>query len=99
MVTHMNVPHWRDDETLWNWAIRTDPTDWRSTDQLVEHYLGNDDWEKAAPLLAPIELFSPKTGLKAHLHKAKLLVMQCCQARYIGSPTSLMSLHLQLKWV
>jgi hypothetical protein len=76
LVTHMNVPHWRNDETLWKWAIRTDPTDWRSTDQLVEHYIGKGDWAKATPLLPAIELFSPKAGLKAHLHRAKLLVMQ-----------------------
>ena len=75
-VTHMSVPHWRNDETLWKWAIRTDPTDWRSTDQLVEYYIKKGDWANATPLLLPIELFSPKAGLKAHLHKAKLLVMQ-----------------------
>ncbi len=76
LVTRLLVPHWRNDETVWRWAITVDPADWRATDQLVEHYVGQMRWDEAEPLLPRVQMFSPKSGLKAELHRAKILIMQ-----------------------
>jgi hypothetical protein len=76
MTTTYQTSMWKNDETLWIGNLKADKTDWRAADQLVEHYIGIQSWEKARPHLDTIQMFSPQDGLKAELHKAKLLLMQ-----------------------
>ena len=76
ITTMFQTSMWQNDETLWIGSLKVDKTDWRAADQLVEHYIGTQSWEKARPHLDTIQMFSPQDGLKAELHKAKLLLMQ-----------------------
>jgi hypothetical protein len=75
-IASLQTEYWQNDESLWMANLHVDRTDWRASDQLVEHYIGNEKWEAARPHLLSIQMFSPSGGLKAELHKAKLLLMQ-----------------------
>ena len=75
-ITSLQTLLWKNDETLWKTSLQIDPTDWRAADQLVEHYIGQENFEAARPHLISIQLYSPSDGLKAELHQAKLLLMQ-----------------------
>ncbi len=75
-TTSLNITNWMNDENVWLSNLKVDPSDWRARDQLIEHYVGKKKFDKARPHLAILEIFSPGGGLKAELHKAKLLLMQ-----------------------
>jgi tetratricopeptide (TPR) repeat protein len=75
-TTSFTISNWRNDEVLWLENLRVDPSDWRARDQIIEYYVGQNNFEAARPHLLTLELFSPRGGLKAELHRAKLLVMQ-----------------------
>lgn len=74
IILSSQVLTWRNDETVWQHCLKIDPADWRSADQYAEYLIKHGRQSEAEPLFPVIMWHSPRKGLKAALHRAKIAI-------------------------
>ncbi|RHY35272.1 hypothetical protein DYB32_000231 [Aphanomyces invadans] len=65
---------WRNDETLWLHNIKQDPADWRALDHLADYYARVGRVAESPPYWERSLWHMPRTGVKAKLQQARLLM-------------------------
>ncbi|ETV83653.1 hypothetical protein H257_04335 [Aphanomyces astaci] len=74
MLSANQVNSWRNDEVLWLHNIQHDPSDWRALDHLADYYAKVGRVAESAPYWERSLVHTPRTGLKAKLQEARLLM-------------------------
>ncbi|RLN96818.1 hypothetical protein BBJ28_00021699 [Nothophytophthora sp. Chile5] len=91
------IGHWRNEDAMYTYSLRMDPSDWRILDQRAEYLMRSGrcslDSTECERLWELSYVFAPKDTLKSELHRLKLIVCLGDLKRACDGYWKLLELH------